>query len=268
MPRLPGRNLPSLLLAAGLLSTGSLPALGQQAPPVPASAGGAAARSFLLPGWGQHVLGQRRALVYAAVETGLWALWGNRRIATAHSRDAYRDLAWQEARLQSAVRREGAWDYYEAMSKWHASGAFDSNPDAAGVQPEMDPGTFNGSVWQLARDLNIPSGTSPPESDPAYQRALAYYEAHAYGAAFLWDWSGKDAEMARYKSLIHESDSRASQATAALGAVLANHILSGVDAYLSARIPAETHLRLEPPRGIGARRGEGWMLLLTVRPRG
>jgi hypothetical protein len=238
---------------------------GQERVPDSPSVGRTAARSFLLPGWGQQSLGQRRAVAYALVEVGLWALWGNRRLAASHSRSAYRDLAWHEARAHLAPRQEGAWAYYETMSHWRASGTFDRDPTSPGTQPEEDPTTYNGSVWQLARDLYVPPGTLPPEGDPDYQRALQYYEAHAYGTAFLWDWSGKSGEMSRYQALIQESDHRFSQATAAVGAVLANHLLSGIDAYLSARGPAETNLRLEPASTWRTTPGR-WTFLLSVRP--
>jgi len=39
--------------------------------PAPATVAG---RSLLVPGWGQYVLGQRRAWAYLAVEAALWAL--------------------------------------------------------------------------------------------------------------------------------------------------------------------------------------------------
>lgn len=262
----PPRRALLALLAVGLLVVHGTGAAAQERTGPGVSVGKTAARSFIVPGWGQHALGQKRAVAYAALEVGLWALWGNRRLAASHSRDAYRDLAWTEARSHTAPRQEGAWAYYENMSHWRTSGAFDGDPGAAGIQPEQDPATYNGSVWSLAEGLYIPPGTTPPESDPAYQRALAYYEAHAYGTAFLWDWSGKDGQMSRYQALIEESDHRFSQATAALGAVLANHLLSGIDAYLSARVPAETHLRLEPSRAVGPT-SRGWTVLLTVRPR-
>lgn len=204
----------------------------------------AAGRSLILPGWGQKVLGQRRAWAYAAAEVVLWALWANRRSLATDARDAYRDLAWSEARLDPGERHDGDWDYYEKLSHWQRSGAFDRDPAAPGVQPEEDPSTFNGSVWALARDLYF-QGDMPPPDAPTYRRAVEYYERAAYGPAFLWDWSGREAALTRYRALIDESDDRFRQATTAIGVVVANHLLAAGDAYLSS-LPGEPRLRVTP----------------------
>ena len=90
-------------------------------------------------------------------------------------------------------------------------------------------------------------GVEPEPGTPAYAAALTWYREHAYGADFLWDWTGKDGELADYNDLIHSSDHRFSQATAALGAVLANHLLSATDAFLSSKVPGEARLRALPP---------------------
>lgn len=222
--------------------------------------------SAALPGAGQHVLGQNRKWLYAAVEAAGWVLWAERRGSAREYRDRYRDYAWEGARLQSGPRADGDFDYYERMSKWTRSGAFDADASASGVQPETNTSTYNGSVWALASQIYF-SGAAPPPSDPAYQSALAYYQQRAYGTSFLWDWntgSGEQGELAR---LIDESDSRFGQATTALGAVIANHLVSAVDAYLSARGRAgPASLRVVPDLGAKARaaHGTGWLLVLRL----
>lgn len=224
-----------------------------------------AARSLVLPGWGQWHLGQRRSWAYLAVEAGLWVTRLELRASGNHYRDRYQDAAWGSGRIQDGERTEGSWAYYEAMTEWRRSGAFDADPATPGVQPEEDPSTFNGAKWALARGIYSESGAPPGESDPAYDRALAYYEEHAYGSAFLWDWTGKDAALANYRHLIDRSDQRFRQASAALGAVLANHVLSAVDAYISARGGPSTGLRVtSQPRPTGTR----WTVSarLVVRP--
>lgn len=213
----------------------------------PLGGAGPAARSLVAPGWGQKELGQRRGIAYAVAEVALWALWAERRHHGASLRNAYRDLAWGEARLQGSPRSDPAWGYYETLSKWERSGWFDRNPALGGIQPEQDPATFNGSVWQLAVDRSFPRGTIPDPGSPAYASALAWYAEHAWGEPYLWDWSGNPAALAEFKDLIHGSDRGFSQATAALGAVLANHLLSAVDAFVSARIPGETRMNVEGP---------------------
>lgn len=205
-----------------------------------------AARSLVIPGWGQWHLGQRRAWAYALLEAGLWVTRLELQASGAHFRDRYRDVAWNTARIQSAPRKEGPWAYYEAMSDWTRSGAYDADPSLPGIQPEQDPSTFNGAKWALAKGLYFPPGVTPSPSDPAYQAALAYYEKTAYGTAYLWDWTGKATALTQYRDFIHRSDTRFREASATLGAVLANHLLSAVDAYISARSRLQTGLRVEP----------------------
>ena len=233
-----------------LLLVASPPTLAAQArregadAPAPATA---TARSLVVPGWGQLALGQRRAFAYAAAEAILWAVWADRRGKGNDLRRAYRDLAWQSARQPSGLaRRDGPWAYYETLSKWARSGAFDRDGTLAGIQPEEDPSTFNGSVWALARDLHL-SGRTPSPSDPAWEAALAWYGERAYADAFLWDWTGKGDDLEEFRRLIHRTDDCFRQATAALGAVLANHVLSGTDAFLSARLRGATEVRLAAP---------------------
>lgn len=202
-----------------------------------ASPGKAAAFSALLPGAGQYVLDQNRSWAYLAAEAVGWAFYVDRRSSAIDFRTGYRDLAWREARLQAAQRVEGDFEYYERMTKWRTSGAYDADPGTPGVQPETDPATFNGDAWGLASQIFLPEGTAIPESDPRYQRALEYYQGRAYGPEFLWDWTGKEAEQEEFGGLIRRSDDRFRQATNILGLVFANHVVSAVDAYLSARAP-------------------------------
>lgn len=216
----------------------------QEAPaPSPASLAG---RSLVLPGWGQWAQGQRRAVLYAAAEVALWAFWGHRRHQAADLRDGYRRLAWETARQRRGAYTDGPWSYYEDLSRWQRSGAFDGDGASPGIQPEEDPATFNGSVWRLARDLHFRGG-APGPGDPAYQAAVAWYQGRAYGDAYLWDWTGQEGAQAEFRDLIHRSDERFRQATTALGAVLANHVLSGADAFLSARVPGALEMRVRPP---------------------
>lgn len=197
----------------------------------------AAALSAVLPGAGQYVLDQRRSWGYLAAEAVGLVFYADRRSSAIDFRNGYRDLAWNEARLQAGTRLEGDFEYYERMTKWLTSGAFDAEPGTPGVQPETDPATFNGDAWGLARQIFLPAGTTVPESDPRYQRALEYYQGRAYGPEFLWDWTGKEPEQQEFGSLIRQSDDRFRQATNILGLVFANHLVSAVDAYLSARAP-------------------------------
>ena len=128
--------------------------------------------SFALPGAGQHVLGQRRKWVYLAFEVLGWSFYVERRGAGADFRDQYRDLAWNQARIQSGTRIDASFTYYETLTNWTRSGAFDQEPITSGLQPEVDPTTFNGSIWDLATRIFLPGGTGVPESGPLVSARL------------------------------------------------------------------------------------------------
>jgi hypothetical protein len=158
----------------------------------------------------------------------------DRRRSGSRYRDGYRDLAWEEARLTDAPRVDGDFGYYERLTQWQRSGSFDRDADQAGLQPERDPATFNGSIWARARGI---FGVGEPEDPqaPGYGAALDYYTERAYGDPFLWDWGAGPDAMQRYGALIRRSDERFREATVVLGALFANHLIAAADAFVSAR---------------------------------
>lgn len=217
--------------------------------------------SLVVPGGGQHLLGQDRKWAYAALEVVGWALFVERRHAGSDYRDRYRDYAWENGRLQGAARVDGSFEYYERLAHWTRSGAFDRDGNTPGVQPELDESTFNGSVWSLAARIFLGGSTTVPESHPAYADALAYYGERAYAPDFLWDWGAAPDAHARYADLLDASDSRFRQATTVLGVIIANHVFSAADAYLSARGRASLpRIRIMPD----AQQLQGWSLVMTV----
>ena len=248
-----GRASPSLHAAAELRP---------QAPTPGGTALAPTALSLLLPGAGQHVQGQQRKWVYAALEVAGWAVFLERRHRGGQYRTRYRDFAWNEARIQTGARVDGDFDYYETLTQWDASGAFDADPVASGVQPETDPSTYNGSIWARAVQIFLPGGGPVPASDPSYQSALGYYGEFAYPTPLLWDWSGAPGGRAELADLIERSDSRFRQATTALGVVIANHLISAADAYLSARgRQAVASLRIVPATSFGL---PAWRAVVSV----
>lgn len=174
--------------------------------------------------------------MYVALEAGLWWLWADARGDFGRYRSGYRDLAWEAARIQTGPRQDGGWPYYEAMSHYATSGAYDADP-AAGLQPEADPATYNGSVWEIARGLFLPGGVGDP-SVSGYEEALAWYEARAAGPAFLWSWVGQTEELDRFRSLIGAADDAHRTQSTAVGVILANHLISAIDALVAARLRA------------------------------
>lgn len=218
-------------------------------PPPPAvltSPAGAFAASLVLPGAGQAALGLKRWVAYGLLEAAFWTVHLEAAGDFRRLRMAYRDLAWEVARLPTgpSTRRDGSWGYYETMSQYLESGAFDTDPGLDGVQPETDVTTYNGTVWELARGLFL-GGTASPPGSSAYAQALDYYRDRAAGPDFLWSWTGRGDDLGRFRDLIGDADREARVRSTALGLVLANHLVSAVDALVVARLRAETGLRLE-----------------------
>jgi hypothetical protein len=161
--------------------------------------------------------------------------------------------------VSSGHRVDGDFEYYEAMTKHRSSGAYDLDPSVTGVQPETDPETFNGSIWALANEIFFPEDGSPPmgETSDLYIRALNYYLSRAYAPHFAWNWGENDLHQLEFRDLIRSSDENLRRSTTMIGVILANHLLSSVDAFISARLRAEEdeadHLELIPiPAPYGA----------------
>lgn len=201
------------------------------------SPGLAVLASAVLPGAGQFMQGEDRWIPYVVVEAWAWVThFALRRRASEFTRE-YRDLAWSVARrVSTGERRDTIFEYYETLGHWETSGAWDVDPRTDGVQPELDRTTFNGDVWRLARALYIPGGANAPVGSPEYQRALDYYLRHAIPAGYAWAWGPSSLEQQRFRELIRESDEAARGATLRLGIVLANHVVSAVDALVLERI--------------------------------
>lgn len=191
--------------------------------------------SLVVPGLAQYRLGERRWIAYAATEVLAAVLHLRYRGDALRGRSAYRDFAWESARKgQSAgPRMDGDFGYYEKMSQWDASGAWDADASLPGLQPETDPATYNGSVWTLALEI-FPL-------DPA--RALEFYRERGYGAGFLWAWQSGSSDRSRFGALISESDGRFKDARRVLWVLAANHLFSAVDGLVTVR------LRIPPAGG-------------------
>ena len=216
--------------------------------------------SLAIPGLGQQRLGRSRKWLFAGLEVAAWAVYLERRAAGGGLRDDYRDFAWQSGRLQAGPRVDADFNYYETLSKWDRSGAFDRDATSSGLQPEEDPSTFNGTIWSRAQAIFLGGGGQP--GDAGFVQALEYYQERAYQTEFLWDWSRTAGGQARLGELISESDSRFVQATTALGVVIANHLVSAIDAFLAARgIASPARIDLTPRRAPG---GLGWYASLRV----
>ena len=201
--------------------------------------GEAFVNSLVVPGLAQYRQGQRRWIAYAGAEILSAALYLGARSDALGLRDDYRAFAWLAARAGygTGPRRDGDFAYYERLTRWRTSGRWDADPALEGLQPESDPSTYNGSVWALATDIYNPGGAAPPGS-PAYARALDHYRKNGYGPLFLWTWREGSGDQRRFAGLISSSDDRFRDARLALGVLVANHIFSALDGFITARLRA------------------------------
>lgn len=232
--------------AALLLAALPLPAFAQELPqPISGTPRWVeVVSSGIVPGSGQLLQGQHRGAVYLAAE----ALLLTRAIARLNEgrreRDRYREIALNVARREfGGTETDTVFEYYDQMGKFLESGPYDADP-GAGFQPATDESTFNGAIWALARRtfLQDPDAAVDPSSD-AYQRALDFYRRRAIGPGFLWSWRNARLERDVFREGIRNSDAAFRRATSQIGLLLANHIVSLVDAYVTQRLTAT--------RGIG-----------------
>lgn len=193
--------------------------------------------SAALPGAGQALLEQQRFLPYLALEGyALLQLLADSREGR-RQRSAYRKLASTVARAPlSSSTPNGDWEYYERMEHFVESGAYDVQPGGA-LEPEPDTTTYNGSVWLLARQTYWadPSAPPPPGS-AAYESALAFYRQRAVTPEYMWSWSNAQLEQDVFRRTIARSNDAYRRAAQDLAVVIANHVLSTVDAYVTVRL--------------------------------
>ena len=209
--------------------------------------------SLLLPGAGQLMAGQDRGAVYLAAEIYLLSRFVQLDREASREAERFQALAYDIARRGfTATRRDTVFEYYEQMERFAESGQYDADP-GAGFAPENDPRTYNGSVWLLARrtywaDPNVP----PDPTSLEYRRAVTFYEARAVGPAFLWSWRDHSLEHEVFRETIRRSDTGFRRAQNQVGLLLANHVVSAVDALISSRLaaaagrPAELHTTVGP----------------------
>ena len=238
---LPGSGLRSAVGPGASVLGGQGTILTGQVAPATISPTRALLYSGVLPGWGQQRLNKIRWLGFMAVELVGWAFLWERQRTGRDFRTRYRDLAWFVARRGTlGERMDGDFEYYEALVKYRASGAFDEDPYVGGVQPETDTTTFNGALWSLAREIYLvpgPQGTPGPGSSE-YDQAMEYYAGRSIGPEFQWDWNGDEASRAEYDRLIQRSDAALRQVTTVVGVILANHLAAAFDAFITARLRA------------------------------
>lgn len=197
--------------------------------------------SLLLPGTGQLLAHQDRGAVYLAAEVYLVSRFLQLDHEAVAEAQRFQNLAFDVARRSfGPVRRDTIFEYYEQMERFAESGAYDKDPGPALV-PESDRSTYNGSMWLLARQTYWEDPNVPPDPmSPQYLNALQFYQARAVGPNFLWSWRNHSLEHEVFRDYIKRSDDAFRRAQNQIGLLLANHVLSAVDALVSARLSAAT----------------------------
>jgi hypothetical protein len=195
--------------------------------------------SLLLPGAGQLMGRQDRGAVYLATEIYLLSRFVQLDREASRGAERFQALAYDVARRAfSPTRRDTVFEYYEQMERFAESGRYDADPGSAFV-PESDARTYNGSVWLLARRTFWEDPDVPPDpTSPPYWRALQFYQARAVGPGFLWSWRGHSLEHDVFRETIRRSDDDFRSAQNQVGLLLANHVVSAVDALISSRLAA------------------------------
>ncbi|MBE0591666.1 MAG: hypothetical protein IH616_04620 [Gemmatimonadales bacterium] len=273
-----------MILGVGALTVTAMPVLTQQLPaawqavarPTAAadsSASGARppvwlppAASAVVPGSGQLLQGQSRGAIYLAVEGLLLVRFFSFQTEGRRESDRYRDLAFAVARapFEPSVR-DTVFEYFEQMGRYVESGPFDSDP-GPGLVPPTDERTYNGNIWALARSTFFTNPDSIPDVESEeYQRALQFYRSRAIGTEFLWSWRNAGLEQDLYRQSIRRSDEGFRRATEQLGLLLANHLISAVDAFVTGRLGGGSRVAVHSALGLGSSDdGVRWAAVLRV----
>jgi hypothetical protein len=207
--------------------------------------------SLLLPGAGQLMGRQDRGAVYLAMEVYLVSRFVQLNREASRESERFHSLAYDIARRTfTPVRRDTVFEYYEQMERFAESGRYNTTP-GSGFTPESDARTYNGSVWLLARRTIWPDPDVLPDSG-LYWRAVDFYKARAVGPTFQWSWRDHSLEHQVFRETIRRSDDSFRRAQNQVGLLLANHVVSAVDALISSRLaavagrPAKLHTTVGP----------------------
>ncbi|GEM_PF-5196394 len=224
--------------------------------------------SALLPGSGQLYRGQRRGFAYVAAEIVSVTAWAFFKNEGNNNRDEYIDFARVNARetlaandpwynvIQDRINPnlQGDWDYYEHMRNYRRSGRYDRdlNNDytLTGNLRDLDPETeytdsFNNRQWGIARINYFESDPENPDAlvgtSADTVAAKEFYAATATSFDMAWDWGTPEqnplstVNWNQYKDIIHDANTAFRRASFSLGLLLANHVISTIDSYISVR---------------------------------
>lgn len=181
--------------------------------------------SLIVPGAGQFILGNNRAIGYLAIEAlGWWRYAKDERERAAQER-LYKDLSRRVARASfSKTFPDDDWLYYEWMRDDIESGQFSLAPTGPTV-PDTNSKTYNGKRWALALS-----------TQSTYEAALDQYEREAIKPEFRWSWRSAQFQWDIYKRTTDKRNDAARAAVKDLLVIGANHFISTIDAFATFRI--------------------------------
>ena len=162
--------------------------------------------SLLLPGMGEYYLGHKtRAAAFWMVEGGIWTTHFVFRAQGNSGKDRYKE--WAE--LFAGVSRRDNDDYYRTIGNYASS---------------EGPRSANEFVRRRARALY----PTDPDKRRQYEQENGYYGDDS------WDWQD-EASLTRYQHMRDVSENAYDNASLTLGLLVANRLLSVLDAGILAR---------------------------------
>jgi hypothetical protein len=201
--------------------------------------------SAAVPGLGQARLGKDRFVAYLATEAYLLLKYIKDDRDGSDNASNFRAIARDVARRNfvttpGVVPPDTIWKYYESMEKYLESGFF-SMATSGPTVPETDTATFNGAQWVFARrQYAIPLDDPGASALRNYPLAVALYESRSVGQAYRWSWRNAQLEQDIYKRTIARSNEAYRHAKYDLIALIANHLLSTIDAFATVRLMQTT----------------------------
>jgi hypothetical protein len=193
--------------------------------------------SAIIPGLGQARLRKERFVPYMAAEAFLLLKYVKDIREGNDAARTYRAVARDVARRSFAASpQDTIWQYYEKLEKYLESGTFSLSLNGP-TAPETDSTTYNGAQWVLARQqFGIPLDDPGASSLPNYPLALSYYESRAVRQAYGWSWRNAQLEQDLFRRSIARSNDAKRRAKLDFSALIANHLLSAVDAFIVVRL--------------------------------
>jgi hypothetical protein len=196
------------------------------------SMGKALALSFLVPGAGQHYLGNHaRARTMYAAEAGVWTAFAYFRIQGGNRKDRYQELAELFAGATGAKDD----DYYRALAYYTTSEEYNID---------------------VMRDARF---RYPYDRD----KQLEYFEANAFFGDDGWEWRSPEYqnEFRRTRTASKESYRRAVLTT---GFAVLNRVVSMIDIYLSFRLARSEDLGFVPRLRADRHGDDGFRVYLST----